>query len=108
EKNKTILFTSAYRREGSTMVAFQAARAAANQSAGRVLYVHISEHLPRFFRDIHVKIPLSLDDYINKEGGDVLPFVVLDKSGLVCAWFRGPGEGVSPENLKALISSLRK
>ncbi|GEM_PF-2852205 len=108
ESHASIMFTSAYGREGAPGVAFHAARAAALQRSGRVLYIHLSSRLPKFFRDIENKIPITLDEYINTGGGSVLPFVLLEDSGLVCAYFRGPAEGVSPENLKGLMSSLRK
>ena len=91
-ENSVVLFTSAYAREDAPGVAFQAARSAALQSSGKVLYVHVSRRLPRFFRDIHDKIPITMDEFIMGGGGNVLPFVVLDESGLVCAWYRGPRE----------------
>lgn len=108
-ENNVVMFTSAYAREDAPGVAFQAARSAAMQSTGKVLYVHVSRRLPRFFRDIHDKIPITLDEFIESGGGgSVLPFVVLDESGLVCAWYRGPGETVNPEGLRVLTASLRR
>lgn len=108
EANSAVMFASAYGREGAPGVAFHAARAAALRSSGKVLYMHVSTRLPKFFREIEGKIPITLDEFVTTGGGNVLPFVVLEDSGLVCAYFRGPGEGVSTESLKALVASLRK
>lgn len=108
DSNTVILFTSAYARENAPSVAFQAARSAAIQTTGKVLYIHISDRLPKFFRDIETKIPITLDEFVKTGGGSVLPFVVLEDSGLVCAHFRGPAEYMNVENLKTLIASLRE
>lgn len=108
ETNKVIMFTSAYGREGSTGVAFQAARSAALQSSGKVLYIHVSSRVPKFFKEIESKIPIALDDFAKSGGGTVLPFVVLEDSGLVCASFLGGAENINEESLRALITSLRK
>lgn len=108
ETNAVVMFTSAYGREGAPSVAFQAARSAALQSKGRVLYVHVSTRIPKFFMDIENKIPIALDEFVNTGGGNVLPFVVLEDSGLVCACFRGSAETVNSDNLKALMASIRK
>jgi len=106
--NRAIMFASAYGREGAPGIAFEAARAAAIQSSGKVLYIHMSSRLPRFFVDIQYEMPISLDEFLNTSSGTILPFVALDKSGLVCAWFRGPGDGVKEESLRILMISLRK
>ncbi len=106
--NSVVLFTSAYAREGAPGIAIRAARSAAGQVSGKVLYIHISDFYPRFFRDIEGKIPIALNEFINTGGGDVLPFVTLCESGLVCSYFRGPGEGVKGESLKELMNAARK
>lgn len=106
--NPAIMFASAYGGEGAPGIAFEAARAAATQSSGKVLYIHMSSRLPRFFTDIQYHMPISLDEFLNASGGAILPFVALDESGLVCAWFRGPGDGVKEESLRILMLSLRK
>jgi Mrp family chromosome partitioning ATPase len=108
EKNSVVLFTSGYAREGAPSIAIRAARSAASQMTGKVLYIHLSDLYPGFFRDIEGKIPISLNEYLNTGGGDVLPFVTLSESGLVCSCFRGPGEGVKSENLRDLMSAARK
>src|SRR5690606_37405899 len=94
EENPAVMFTSAYGREGAPAVAFQAARAAALQSSGRVLYIHASSRIPKFFKDIENNIPITLDEFVNTGGGNMLPFVVLEDSGLVCACFRAPAEAI--------------
>ncbi len=108
EINKVIMFTSAYGREGATEIAFQAARSAALQSSGKVLYIHVSSRVPKFFKEIESKIPIALDDFAKSGGGTVLPFVVLEDSGLVCASFLGGAENINEESLRSLIASLRK
>ncbi|MGZ9097469.1 MAG: hypothetical protein ACXW30_04150 [Micavibrio sp.] len=108
KESPAIMFASAYGGEGAPGIAFEAARAAATQSFGKVLYIHMSSRLPRFFVDIQYEMPISLDEFLNTSGGTILPFVALDESGLVCAWFRGPGEGVKEESLRILMMSLRK
>lgn len=108
EKNSAILFTSAYEREGAPSIAIRAAHSAASQMSGKVLYIHISDRYPNFFRNIANKTPIALNEYINIGGGDVLPLVTLKKSGLVCSCFHGPGEGVKSESLKDLMNAARK
>ncbi len=106
--NPVIMFASAYGREGAPGIAFEAARSAAIQSSGKVLYIHMSSRLPRFFADIQYQMPISLDEFLNASGGAILPFVALDESGLVCAWFQGPGNSVKEESLRILMMTLRK
>jgi protein-tyrosine kinase len=104
-----ILFTSAYFREGAPSLAFRTARLAAIQSEGKVLYIHASERVPNFFRDIKNSIPVSLQDFVNKkERRNVIPFVVLKDSGLVCAHYGGTAESVKKETLQALVASVQK
>lgn len=107
-KNSAILFTSAYAREGAPGIAVRAAHSAASQMSGKVLYIHMSNSYPRFFKDIESRIPIDLNDYINDGGGDILPFVTLNSSGLTCSCFRGPGEGVKSDNLRELMDAARK
>lgn len=105
----TILFTSAYFKEGSPGIAFRTARLAAIQSEGKVLYIHAAERIPNFFRDIKNAIPVSLQDFVNqKELRSIIPFVVLKDSGLVCAHFGGTAESVKKETLHALVASVKK
>lgn len=107
--NPAIMFASAYVREGAPGIAFQTARSAAIQTTGKVLYIHASDRIPGFFKDVKNRIPVSLDDFANAGGGrNAIPFVVLKDSGLVCAYFRGGPDGVKDENMKALMASVRK
>jgi protein-tyrosine kinase len=104
-----ILFTSAYFREGAPGLAFRTARLAAIQTEGKVLYLHASDRIPNFFKDIKNSIPISLQDFVNKkERRNVVPFVVLKDSGLVCAHFGGTPETVKKESLQALVASVQK
>lgn len=107
DANATVMFTSAYKNEGAPKVAFEAARSAAMQTRGKILYFHISNRPVRFFREIEEKIPTALDDYTNIENSNALPFIVLEDSGLVCAYIRGPAERMGRDNLRALVDSLR-
>jgi len=106
--NPIVMFTSAYGREGAPHLAFHAARAAARQCRGKVLYIHASDRYPKFIRGIENEISISLNDFINAGGTNTLPFVVLEDSGLVCACFRSPGEGVDAQNLKVFMATLRQ
>ena len=92
--NPAIMFASAYVREGAPGIAFQTARSAAIQTTGKVLYIHASDRIPGFFREVKNRIPVSLDDFANTGGRNAIPFVVLKDSGLVCAYFRGGPDGV--------------
>ncbi len=104
--NAAIMFTSAYGREDAPGIAFQTARSAAIHSSGRVLYIHASERDHAFFHDIEESIPMSLGDFANSGGGSVLPFVVIEDSGLVCAYFSNAEECGGP-GLQALMKALR-
>ena len=106
--NVAVMFTSPYKREGAPKVAFETARSAALQTTGKVLYFHISSRPEKFFRNIEDKIPAAMDDFINIGNGSTVPFIVLEDSGLVCTYIRGSAEGMGQENLRTLISSLRK
>ncbi len=108
-EKSAILFTSAYFREGAPGVAFRTARLAAIQTEGKVLYIHAAERVPNFFRDIRNNIPVSLQDFVNKKDRrNIIPFVVLRDSGLVCAHFGGTAESVKKETLQALVASVQK
>lgn len=107
-KGSVIMFTSAYAREDAPSIAIRAAYSAAKQTSGKVLYIHLSQGYPDLFRDIEDKIPIALNDYINNDGGDTLPFVRLNESGLFCSYFRGPGESVKGDRLRELVKAARK
>jgi hypothetical protein len=107
-KGSAILFTSAYAREGAPNIAVRAAYSAARQATGKVLYIHLSRSNAGLFRDIEGKIPITLNDYINNGGGDILPFVTLGGSGLFCTSFQGAGESVKGESLGELMKAARK
>ncbi len=105
--NAAIMFTSAYGREDAPRIAFQTARTAAINSNGKVLYIHASERDGGFFKEFEEQIPMTLGDFLNLGGGKVLPFVVLEDSGLVCAYLRGAEECLNSSGIKALMTALR-
>ncbi|NCC22334.1 MAG: hypothetical protein EOM26_07715 [Alphaproteobacteria bacterium] len=107
DANPAILFTSAYGSEGAPTIAFHSARAAAEQSPGNVLYIHASEHIPEFFFDIEGKIPVTLTEFVRAGGGEVLPFVLLEDSGLVCTHLRQSETGLAPKTMTLLMAALR-
>jgi hypothetical protein len=106
--NSVIMFASAYSREGAPGLGFRTARTVARQSIGKVLYIHASIRLHEFFKEIEMEMPVTLGEFGNSGGGSILPFVALSDSGLICSHYRGSGERLKDDSLKALMTALRE